>query len=446
MRAVIGCVAAVAIAAASGARAECTFSDLTWARDGASVRLRVQCDGQGGQAAVDVASGQVTAVEPRVQEPVWSAARRSVLFRDVLGVFEIAPTPGAECRLRLFLPDAVPRFLRAFGADADGRLLLWTYERDGARHELWTETAATTRSALVEEQGPEALRWWRAHDTGKPFARAGGRFVRTVCARFGQRPERVCVEPTGRGSDGRTRFQLVLGKAGEMAEWARDVVPTGLAIASDSSAAIVGLEETLADGPRTTIWVVGPDQARRVATGAAPAGLEARIHWLDASTALWVDSAGELWRVDVGAASATALVVPRGATAAAAAMHRVVVAKPADADSAAALVQRLADAGFEAGSRRDGSAYEVQAGATPVRAEAETRAATLRARGFAPRIVTGPAAAVAPGIAFGSVASSTARRAFVRNVETKVGAGSELWLQEGGGAPRRLVSAAAATP
>jgi hypothetical protein len=421
---------------AEGVEADCTFSDLEWA--GEAVRLRVHCAGDTRDAVVDIARGAPDGVDPRVREPVWCASRRSILFRDALGVFEVRAEPGAAARLCFFLPGGTPLFLRAFGADADGRLLVWVYDRDATRHELWTAAAGAAPGRERVGSGPEALAWWKAHDTGEPFRRAGGRYVRTACVRFGSKPERVCVEPTGRGTDGRPRFQLVLGRAGAMGEWARDVVPSGLAAAPDSSFAIVGLEEGGAAGGRATVWVVTPEAARRAATGGPASGFETRVRWLDSAAALWVDAAGALWRVGDGDAAA---LVPARPGPAPSVLHRLVVARTADADTAAAVERRLAAAGFEGARRRDGALWEVQAGATAVRAEAETRASALRARGFVPRLESGDAAAVAPGLAFGVALGTHGRRAFVRNTETSAGVVSELWLQDGAAPPRRVLAA-----
>jgi len=438
--AVVMAVVWMALAAAPNAGADCTFSDLAWSGD--AIRVRVAAGGDNREALVDVATGAVTAVDPRVREPVFSASRRSVLFRDALGVCEISAEGGAPARLRLFLPDATPRFLRAFGADAGGRLLAWTYDRETATHEMWTVAAeGAAPSRVVVPSGPEALRWWREHDAAVAFDRVGGRIVRTACVRFAARPERVCVEPTGRGADGRPRFQLVLGRAGEMGEWARDVVATGLAPAPDSSAVVVGLEEVVASSAGATTWWVTPAQARRIATSAVAAGADNRVRWTRGEDALWLDGAGALWRIDVGAGAATALVPARTAPSPSP-FHRVVVARTSDADSAAAWVTRVAAAGFEAGARRDGAAWEVQAGAAVLRAEAEARAAALRGRGFAARLETGTAAQVAPGIGFAATAAARGgRRAFVRNVATSTGMVSELWIQDGDQPPRLRLAA-----
>ena len=438
-RAVIAAAGWVAFATA--AIAQCTFSDLAW--DGDHVRVRIDAAGAVRDARVDPATGAVTAIDPRVREAVWIASRGRILFRDALGVFEIAPDPGAEPHLQVFVPDGTPRFLRAFGADESGRLSAWIYDREQSTHQMWTQTgggAATRRDAAAS--GPEALRWWNTHDRGVAFTRASVRAVRTTCVRYGTRAERVCVEPTGRGSDGRARFQLVVGRAGEMGEWARDVIPNGIAVDADSSAVVLGLEEGDGAEARVTTWLATPEQARRIATSAARANFDARVHWSAERMALWVDAAGALWRIDTGAASATA-ILPARAAAAPSPLHRVVVARTADRDSAQALVERIAAIGFEAGMRRDGSAWEVQAGASALRAEVDTRVTALRGRGYAPRVATGGAALVAPGISFGAVAHQGGRRAFVRNADTVTGAVSELWLQEGTQPPRRIVAPAA---
>ncbi len=443
---VLGWMAAV-LTAATPAGAECTFGPPEWTADGTALRVPVAAAGETRTLRVDAATGVPSLEDPDVHEPMWCAKRGTIVFRDVLGLCELDTTAAAVPRFLLPVTESSPRFLRAAGEDAQGRLIAWLYDRNTGRHTFWRLDSRTGAPTTEDAgSGPEALQAWNKRNIARPFTRAGGRFLRSACVRFRARPERVCLEPVGPEGTARA-FRLTLGRPGAMGDWAANLQPTAYTIAPDSGAVIVGAVEVSdpATSTVTTTWVVDAEHARRVATTPGPAPSQPPfngwVRWLDPSHALWTDAAGALWRVDTSNARAAALIaipVRRPLRTA----FRVVAARTTNRDSAATILKTLTAAGFDAGIQTIGSRYEIQAGAAFTRPESEARAQSVRAHGFpTAQSLAGSTATIAPGVVFGVTLGATGRRAFVRNVAIGTSVSSELWIEDTKGQPHRLVAA-----
>jgi hypothetical protein len=255
--------------------------------------------------AADVATGTLRVLDARVHEPVHCAKRGTVVFRDVLGVLECAAGGSDAPRLALTAPSGSPWFLRAAGEDERGNLLVWVYDREGARHHFWQEDRASGQGRAESfASGQDALRAWSSRQRGEAFHRAGSGFQRTLCLRFKGRNERACVEPLDGVSD--RSFRGTLGLPTAVGEWVTHVWPTGWSIAPDSAAVLVGLLEADSGVRQSTTWIAGPERAKRIAISplGRAAASDAWVRWQDATHALWVDGAGGLWRIDSGAARA----------------------------------------------------------------------------------------------------------------------------------------------
>jgi len=300
-RAAMACAGSLLGLLAPRAGAQCVFGGLQWTSDATRLQFDITCGLETRRASVDVATGAVRVEDARVREPVQCGSRGSIVFRDVLGIFECAAVGTEPARLVVPAPENGVWFVRAYGEDAGGRLIAWLYDRERARHVL-VSVERGTGALRTEPQpsAPEALRAWTARQRGTEFTPAGGSFRRSVCARFRARPERVCVEPLS-GVDDQS-FRLTLGRPGAVAEWVTHVWPSGWSMAPDSAAVLVGLMESEHDVWRCGTWIVGPERAKRAGVSAGarePApGLESWVLWVDPVHAWWADAAGALWTID----------------------------------------------------------------------------------------------------------------------------------------------------
>jgi hypothetical protein len=445
----LACAAAlVALAGTRAAADDCYFSQLRWTEDGRRLELVAGAGAATRHLAVDVASGRLECTAPQVLEPVWGEVGRRVLFRDDFGLYELRPadaTPAA--RALLFLPAASPQFLRAYGEDARGRVLVWTFDRQTGEHAIRTLEAAPG-SPPRKGSGPEALRAWQSANVARPFAPAGGRFVRSTCLRRPASPAtRLCVEQIVDGTP-RGLFRVTLGAPGGVRILSERCAPSAFAPSPDSSHVVLGLLEDIDGAGRAAAlaaWSVGWQDGRAVARRALPAPRDIRarhetwVRWIDRTRCLWADAGGALSLLDVEAGTAAPLV-HGGDAPAHADVWRVVVQEVDTRAAAEALVASLRAAGFEAGIREREARFEVQAGAMERRPEAEARAAALRGRGQRPEVRRGTVEDVAPGVASGHAAGPGGRSAFVRNVDGPHGRGSEIWMVSGS-APERLLVA-----
>jgi len=300
-RAAMACAGSLLGLLAPRAGAQCVFGSLQWTSDATRLQFDITCGLETRRASVDVATGAVRVEDARVREPVQCGSRGSIVFRDVLGIFECVELGTEPARLLVPAPENGAWFVRAYGEDAGGRLIAWLYDRERSRHVL-VSVERGTGALRTESQpsAPEALRAWAARQRGTEFAPAGGSFRRSVCARFRARAERVCVEPLSGVED--QSFRLTLGRPGAVAEWVTHVWPSGWSMAPDSAVVLVGLMESEHDVWRCGTWIVGAERAKRAGVSAAargPAsGLESWVLWVDPAHAWWADAAGALWTID----------------------------------------------------------------------------------------------------------------------------------------------------
>ena len=306
------CTLSVALASAVSGR-DCTVTQLSWSADGSAL-VFVAGDGPDPfRLRVDVTSGLVTALAPRVEDPSWNPVHQRVLFRDDFGVYEVA-SEAAQPRPLVFLPDGSNTFLRALGCDAQGALLLWTIERDTGAHVFWRRHAGGLDRLPGAATGAEALRAWDARNVARPFDAAGGMFARSSCAQRGRSEHRLCLE---RLTSAGTAFRVVLAAPGRTSVVLDRCAPNAQAIDADSSLVVLGLfEEPDGDGrcEVLSLWLSDFETATRVSetllqqpwqTGTRR---RAWVHWLSASEFLWADAAGQLLRVHVAPPRATLIV------------------------------------------------------------------------------------------------------------------------------------------
>jgi hypothetical protein len=427
--------------------ADCYFSQLRWSADGRRLEVVAGVGADTRRLVVDVGSGRVECPAPQVLEPVWCEAGRRVLFRDRFGLYEVRPGDAPQARALLFLPEASPHFLRAYGEDARGRALAWTYDRRTGEHAIRTLDVPDSPPQR-QASGPQALRAWQAGNAARPFASVGGRFVRSTCLRRPGGSERVCAEQVVDGTLAGV-FRVTLGAPGGVRILDEHCAPTAFAPSPDSSRVVLGLLEDLDAGGRAaalTVWAVGWQDGRALARRSltTPRDIRARhdswVRWIDPTRCLWADAAGALSLLDLEAGTAKVLVEP-AATPAHAEVYRVVVAEAETAAEAEALVARLRAGGAEAAALQRGARFVVEAGAAAGRAEAEARAAGLRGRGHRPEVRSGSVEDIAAGIACGQAPGPGGRTALVRNVDGPLGRGSEIWIQSDAGPERLLVAA-----
>lgn len=431
----IGFMFCFAIAIAVTAHADdCFFSQLHWRTEGLELLAGTATESR--TLRVDPANGRLVCVDPQVHEPVRVGER--ILFTDLFGVFEFVP--GKPPKHLLFVPSAGRTFVRAVGADAQGRTLVWSFDRERDEHILWSAGGAGF-DRLVQANGPAALGAWQARNVAKPFSAAVTRFVRSTCLRRPHGDERLCVESIA----GTERWRLTLGAPQDVSQLVPECTPVAFAAMPDSQVALIEVVEPATGAGQTAAlvtWLVRWSQGAQRVTRVSPPPARPGASWFhfDGSTSVsWADASGTLWRIPLDGAPVTALIaVPPEKPPAE--LFRVVVMvtdRRAAADSARA---RLASAGQEAAVRQREGRYEVQAGAYSERGPAQARAAALRQRGFNPvRVESGDATSIAPGLDFGQATGAAGRTAWVRNVERGAGLYSELWIQVPGEAPRLLV-------
>ena len=282
---------------------------------------------------MEIESGVVTCLEPRVRDASWSPATRRVLCRDDFVVYDLDPQ-APKLRPLVFLPAVSRTFLRALGHDARGALLLWTIQRDSGEHTFWQRHEAGLERLPGVFAGAEALRWWDEHNVAQPFAVPSGGLVRSTCV---ERPtgQRLCLErPSPKAA-----FRLVLAAAERVDVVVDRCVPNALAANADSSLIVVGLfEEPDARGASqvVSLWLSDLAQATRLSESLLPRlaraddRQRAGVHWLDRRQCLWADVVGQLFRVQAEPARATPLV-----TLAATATRPV--RRPADGEESAAI-------------------------------------------------------------------------------------------------------------
>lgn len=298
--------------------ADCTFADLQWSADGATLHFSAGDSVEVQPLQVDIASGVVTHRAPRVADPCWNPRTQRVLFRDDFGIYEFA-LHGAAPRPLVSLPVVSTTFLRALGCDAQGALLLWTIARDSGEHEFWRRGEAGLDKQAGAATGAEALRDWEARNRAQPFQALGGQFVHSVCLQRAGTDARLCFERLVPQRPALAPvFRLVLAAQGRASVVLDRCVPGALGVSADSSQAVLGVfEEPDAAGNSEvlSLWLSDFEKATRVAETVLPQPAPtarrqyAWAHWLGARELLWVDNAGQLYRVQVTPPQASALVL-----------------------------------------------------------------------------------------------------------------------------------------
>jgi sporulation related protein len=426
----------------------CTFSDLQWSADGTHLRFLAGDAPDVRTLQVDVAGGTIECLDPRVREPLWADAPGRVLFRDLFGVFELVPGSGRPPRLRLFLPEASRTFLRAFGVDARGQFLFWTYDLDRGEHELWTQSSPPER--LTGLQGPEALRRWDERNRARPFDAAGGLFVRSSCVRQPNTQSRLCLEKVVvGGSEKSPLFRVTLGPPGGVDVLQERCAPSACVTSADSTSVVMGLFEDLDDAGRSevlSVWECNWHEARRVVETSLPQPVDTRgrhagwARWLAGGGLLWADTVGQLFQLPPRFGAPVALVALAAPTPTP--VHVVVAGSGADRAALERLREQLRAAGFEAGIAETAAGFEVQTGAEVDAAAAARRVEQLRRGGFAPAHVReGAVESVAAEVSFAAVAGPAGRIAYVRHRQTARGLFAEIWIAAGAEKPRLLVPA-----
>lgn len=437
---VILCLEWPAWACAGGA----FVSDLQWSADGKQIVFRAGAPEEARTLVLDIATGGVSCPAPQVREPNWSQARGAVLFRDVFGVFEaeVGPRVGPP-RQVLFLPAASPLFLRACGSDSQGRILVWTYDRRSARHEIWTLESGNAVATPLES-GPEALLAWRRRNQASAFEAVSNRFVRTACLRRPGSDARLCAELVPDGT--RTpNYRVTLGPPGGIEILATHCYPTALAAAPDSSRVVLGLLERVQEGRSAlaSAWLVSWADARRVYELPLEPAVDVRarrgawVRWLDSQRALWAEGHAGLWKLE--AQSGQPLVAaPR--TVQHARLACVVVDRVRERADAEAMASALREAGLEAGVLQRAMGYEIQAGASSNRESLQARTARLRQMGFARAVVeTCSIEEIAPGVPYGHVPGPAGLLAWAVLVDHDGERLPEIHVQVGEAPPRRVL-------
>jgi hypothetical protein len=429
------------------------FSDLVWDADGTRLRFLAGSGDDLRTLEVEPASGFVRCLDPRVTDPVWSEARGKVLFRDRLGVFEVDPNlPELGTQLVLFLPDASRQFVRAFGADARGRLLVWTFDRRRGEHSLWTQFTDGWQPVPGVLDGSEALRLWEERNRARDFKRVGGQFVRSLCVRQPGTKSRLCLESViGRFRGRSPFFRVTMGPPGGVEVLQNRCAPSGVTTSADTSHVVVGLFEELDDDGRSevlSVWVVDWRNGTRVYETLLPKLVDVRARhdcwalWRPAAPLLWADTAGQLLTVSTLSPDARTLVhMPMAA--ARAPLYRVVALTAPDASTAQPDLERLREGGLDAGLYDAQMHLEVQVGAATRRAHARSRADQLRMQGYSQaREVEGSVEEIAVGMGFGWSPAAAGRGAFVRHIRGQRGVFSEIWyVERSGSTPRLLIPA-----
>jgi len=428
----------------------CTFSDLQWSADGTHLRFLAGDAPDLRTLQVDVADGTIECLDPRVREPLWADAPARVLFRDLFGVFELVPGSRRPPRLRLFLPEASRTFLRAFGVDARGQFLFWTYDLDRGEHELWTQSSPPER--LTGLQGPEALRRWDERNRARPFDVAGGLFVRSSCVRQPNTQSRLCLEKVVvGGSEKSPLFRVTLGPPGGVNVLQERCAPSACVTSADSTSVVMGLFEDLDDAGRSevlSVWECDWHEARRVVETSLPQPIDTRgrhagwTRWLAGGGLLWADTVGQLFQLPPRFGAPVPLVALAAPTPTPTPVHVVVAGSGPDRAALERLREQLRAAGFEAGIAETAAGFEVQAGAEVDAAAAARRVEQLRRGGFAPAHVReGAVESVAAEVSFAAVAGPAGRIAYVRHRQTARGLFAEIWIAAGAEKPRLLVPA-----
>ncbi|UCE03838.1 MAG: SPOR domain-containing protein [Candidatus Latescibacterota bacterium] len=425
----------------------CYFSDLEWAPGDGQLRFLAGSGEDLRTLQVDVASGAIACLDARVHDPRWAGARARVLFHDLFGIFEIAPEESAP-RMLLFLPDLSSLFLRDYGADARGRLLVWTYERRLGEHAIWMQSTTTWDRVPGQLTGPEALRLWDQRNASRSFRRVGGQFVRSTCVRRPRRKDKLCLENL-MGATGRSPlFRMTMGAPGGIEVLQNRCAPAGVSPSPDSSRVVVGLFEEVDDGGRSEVlsaWVANWDGATRVYETLLP-GLrdvrrrqETSAYWVDRRNLLWADAAGQLFQLRTDPPGAQT-VVGAVATPVRSSIYRVIAAEVGSVEAARDAAARLGEAGLDAGIFDLQAAFEVQVGGGYAREEAQRRAEGLRRSGFPDaRVRSGRVEELAVEMGFAWTPTGSGAGAFVRHLRGANGIYSEIWFVEDGAQPRLLV-------
>jgi hypothetical protein len=440
--------AGMLLCASTAPEARCTFSDLQWSADGTHLRFLAGDAADVRTLQVDVAGGAIECLDPRVREPHWADAPGRVLFRDLFGVFELVPGSGRPAQLRLFLPEASRHFLRDFGVDARGQFLFWTYDLDTGDHELWTQSSPPEH--VTGLKGPEALRRWDERNRSRPFAPAGGSFVRSSCVRQPSTQSRLCLEKVVvGGSEKSPLFRVTLGPPGRVDVLQERCAPSALLTSVDSSFVVMGLFEELDAAGRSevlSVWECDWREARRVVETSLPRPVDTRgrhagwARWLAGGGLLWADPMGQLFQLPPRFGAPVALVALDAP--ARSRVHVVVAGGGADRAGAERLQTELRAAGFEAGIAETGAGFEVQAGAEVDADAAARRVAQLRRGGFAQALARdAPVESVAVEMSFAAVAGPAGRIAYVRHRQSARGLCAEIWIAAAGEKPRLLVPA-----
>lgn len=426
------------------------FSDLSWNDTGTRLRLLAGNGDELRTLEVEPSTGFVRCLDPVVHDPVWSEARGRVLFRDRFGVFEIEPHSSiATAQLVFFLPESAPHFVRAYGSDTRGRLLIWTYDRVRGEHAIWTQRGDAFEPVPGTLNGAEALRLWEERNRARRFERVGGRFVRSYCVRRPGTDARLCLENVAGRFRGRSPFfRVTMGAPGGVEVLQNRCAPSGVSASPDTSLVVVGLYEELDDNGRSevqSVWVTDWENGTRVYETLLPAVVDVRARhdtwalWRPGGSLLWVDAAGQLLQVEARAPDANVLV-PLQMPSVRAPLYRVVALTVTDVATAQPYLEQLGQSGLDSGLYDARTHFEIQVGAATTRAHARARADDLRRQGFTEaREIEGGVDELATGMGFGWVPSAEGRGAFLRHVSIANGVQSELWYVDGPGETPRLL-------
>ena len=429
---------------AEPAAADCLYSDLRWSADGRAIEFLAGPLGDPRTLRYDIETRSLRCLDPRVHDPRWTPER--VLFRDLFGVFEVRHDDSSPQTL-LLLPEASGAFLRDFGEDARGGVMVWTFDRARGTHAIDVLSRGRMTRVPGDLTGSEALRTWKERNRAVRFQFAGGRFVRSLCVRRPARQDRLCIESVGRRGPG-PAFRMTLGPPGRVQVVHNQCAPAGVATARDSTRILVNLFEEVDGKGRSDVlacWVVDWNDAVRVSETLLPdprpvhGEQTAWVHWTGERAALWADTAGQLFAIDLGERQSRTLV-GAGPRPARQPLFRVVALESRRASDIEAGIEALRSAGVEGGVSEEGGRFELQAGGWSAAADAEERVAFLRQRGFsAAEVRRGHAGDMAPGVAFGWSTDGGGRGVFVRHVRGASGTFSEIWMVEGRDQPVRLV-------
>lgn len=433
----------VLLLCAGNAAAQCVFSDLQW--NGEALEFVGTAAGETRRLRLDVNGGKLECLDPHVEEVRWTPDR--ILFRDVFGVFE-ARRDGAAPEMLVFLPQNTSLFLRDFGEDSRGQLLLWIYDRRDGRHRIEFPSRSGATQLPGQFRGPEALRAWREHNRARPFEAAGGRYVRSLCVRRPGHQDRFCIESVGRRGPG-PAFRMTLGAPGSVQVLQNRCAPSGLVPNADSTRVLCNIFEDVDSHGRSDVlscWMVNWGDAVRLYETLLPSPRpvhgeqRAWVFWAPLQEAFWVDTAGQLYWIDSSGREATPLVGTTG-TAKRLPVFRVVAFETSQAAAVDGALAALEAAGVEAAVRTTANnSLEVQVGGWAERQEALERVDFLRQRGFRDaQVREGTAEEVAPGLGFDWTTDGASRGAFLRHVIEGGRIHSEIWLAEGRNPPVRLL-------